>query len=395
MLVLARSRRLKELFSSSISNGGFFISSQVLYLSTISSSNPGEAPKPHIMVDFLINSIGFTTEAAISASSKVPYLQSTNNPELVINIFREYGLDKLQMREIISSVPKILNCYPKKTLEPKIRVLREYGFSGSDLADLIKTNPNVFTVGLHTRIIPVIDFIRRFTGSDEEAIEAIKKSKRLFTAPHSLERLSANVLQLQNRGISDEQIVRIITKYPRVAATDPSKFETRLLWIVEKLMIPENSPMFVYAIYAISKNKFSTIDKKLKLLGSYKWSEEDIATFGRSNPFNLALSEAKIRDGLNFFMKELGYTPADLVHANLLRLSLETKVKPRYKVLEILKDKKLVSSKPNLASLVRYSEPKFLKFLYRFEDKLPGLVEIYANSIKETPSLEDVALKRD
>lgn len=227
MLVLARSRRLKELFSSSISNGGFFISSQVLYLSTISSSNPGEAPKPHIMVDFLINSIGFTTEAAISASSKVPYLKSTNNPELIINIFREYGLDKLQMREIISSVPKILNCYPKKTLEPKIRVLREYGFSGSDLADLIKTNPNVFTVGLHTRIIPVIDFIRRFTGSDEEAIEAIKKSKRLFTAPHSLERLSANVLQLQNRGISDEQIVRIITKYPRVAATDPSKFETR------------------------------------------------------------------------------------------------------------------------------------------------------------------------
>ncbi|GKF76228.1 mitochodrial transcription termination factor, partial [Tanacetum coccineum] len=129
--------------------------------------------------------------------------------------------------------------------------------------------------------------------------------------------------------------------------------------------------MFVYGICVVTKLKKSTIEKKLKILRDYGWSEEEIATFVRSNPMRLGYSEAKIRQWLDFFMKELGYTTTDLSSCTgLLSCSLEKRVKPRYKVFTILKEKKL-SSKPSFARLVNYSEVKFLKFLNDFENELP------------------------
>ena len=82
-------------------------------------------------------------------------------------------------------------------------------------------------------------------------------------------------------------------------------------------------------------------------------------------------------------MKELGYTPAYLTsHLAMLSSSFEKRVKPRYKVLDILKEKKLVSSKPTLFTLLKYSEVEFLRFLKRFETELPGLVKTYTEYAK-------------
>ncbi|GJW30351.1 mitochodrial transcription termination factor [Tanacetum coccineum] len=335
------------------------------------------------MVDFLISSLGFTKEAAITTSSKVPSLKSTKNPELVISIFKQFNIENTHIKDIIFYAPKTLTCYPNKTVEPKIRVFLENGFSGSDLAQLMKVNPGLLKYGLHTRIIPVINLIRTFVTNDEQAIKVIKKSKWLFGA--SLDKVWANLLQLQIRGLSCDQIVRLITNEPWVLTLDRLAFERKLAWVVEELGIHEHSKMFVYGICLVTRLKKSTIEKKLKILRDYGWSEEEIAIFVRSNPVNLCYSEAKMRQWLDFFMKELGYTSTYLTsYARLLNCSLEKRVKPRYKVFIILKEKKLVSSKPNLATLLNYPEVRFLKFLNHFENELPGLVKTYTSSITET-----------
>ncbi|PWA65956.1 mitochodrial transcription termination factor [Artemisia annua] len=379
-------RRMMVLRNRHPLNHLFFISSQH-FCSSISSSNPNEAPKPHFsfLVNFLINSVGFTKEAAIITSSKVPSLKSTKNPELVINILKQHNLDNTHIRDIIFFAPKILSCRPSKTLEPKVKFFKGHGFSGSDFVQLMKANPGVLNVGLHTRIIPLVNFLRRFIATDEEVFEFIRKTKWLFYPSHNFKRLSDNVITLQNRGLSNEQIATFISRRFSGAFLRTKDFECRLVWIVNELGIPENSRMFVYAVYAILRLDKSIVEKKFDVLREYNWSEEDIATFGRVNPFNLVLSEAKIRAGLDFFMKELGYTPSYLVtHHSMLRSSLEKTVKPRYKVLEILKENKLVSSKPSLAAVVAYSESLFLKFVKRYENELPGLAESYINSVQKT-----------
>nr|GFC23847.1 hypothetical protein [Tanacetum cinerariifolium] len=181
MLLFRRSRWLKGFSSSLISNGYFFISRNSLKYFSVSSSNPCEASKPlnyNIMVDFLISSLGFTKEAAITTSSKI-------------------------------------------------------------------------------------------------------------------------------RGLSSDQIVRLITNEPWVLTLDRLAFERKLAWVVEELGIHEHSKMFVYGICLVTRLKESTIEKKLKILRDYGWSEEEIAIFVRSNPVNLCYSEAKMRQWLDFFMKEL------------------------------------------------------------------------------------------
>ncbi|GJT51845.1 RNA-directed DNA polymerase, eukaryota [Tanacetum coccineum] len=245
---------------------------------------------------------------------------------------------------------------------------------------LLKTIP--LRYGLHTRILPVISLVRTFVTNDEQGFKVIRKGKWLFGA--NLDNVSANLSQLQIRGLSGDPIVRLITNYPWVVTIDSLAFERRLARVVEELGIPEHSKMFVYGICVVTKLKKSTIEKKLKILRDYGWSEEEIATFVRSNPMRLGYSEAKIRQWLDFFMKELGYTTTDLSsYTGLLSCSLEKRVKPRYKVFTILKEKKL-SSKPSFARLVNYSEVKFLKFLNDFENELPGLVKTYTGSITET-----------
>ncbi|GKB33054.1 mitochodrial transcription termination factor [Tanacetum coccineum] len=329
-------RNALRLYSiSSFPIQGFFIWSHHIKYISISSSNPNESPKPHFsfLVNFLINSAGFTKEAAITTSSKVPSLRSIKNPELVINILKQYKLENTHIKDIIFYAPEILTCKPNKTVEPKIRVFLEYGFSESDLVQLIKSNPGLLRKRLHTRIIPIIDFIKRFVDSDEQAIQVILKTKWLFYNSYNSDKMSANLLKLQIRGLSNDQIVRLITNTPWCFNLDPLVFQRKLVGVVEELGILENSKLFVYGIYIITRFKKSTTEKKLRILRDYGWSQEEIAKFVSSNPVNLGYSEAKVRQWLDFFMKELGYTPAYLTtHLNLLSLSLEKRVKPRYHV---------------------------------------------------------------
>nr|XP_043636139.1 uncharacterized protein LOC122607268 [Erigeron canadensis]XP_043636140.1 uncharacterized protein LOC122607268 [Erigeron canadensis] len=391
-------RKGQTLFSSSISHGYLFKSPLILHIYTTLSSfhdTDDGPPKPHsAVVEFLMDSVGFTRETAIAASNKVPSLKSTKNPELVINIFKQYGLDNTHMKQIISCAPKILNCRPNTNLEPKFRFFRDNGFSGSDLVDLIKRNPYLLVAGLDTHIIPFIGIIRKLVGTNEEAMEVVKKSKSLFliTSPAYLKKMSSNVFELQNRGLSNKKIVYLVSTHPRIVVLTPLVFRHRIGWIVEKLGIPETSPMFVYAIAATVGSSKLSLEKKLDILRSYKWGEEEIATFVRTFPTYFGYSEAKICDALNFFMKDLRFAPAYLVTNNfLLGLSLEKRVKPRCKVWEMLKDKKLIPSKPSLASLLVYSELKFLKFLERFENELPGLIETYTNSNGKTQTKKGMA----
>ncbi|PWA58365.1 mitochodrial transcription termination factor [Artemisia annua] len=366
-----------------MSHGNFLISSHPLKYFSIESSNPNE---DNIMVNFLINSVGFTKEAAITTLSKVPSLKSTKNPESVINIFKQFNLDNTHIKDIIFYAPQILTCNPNKTLEPKIKVFLENGFSRSDLVQLTKANPSLLRYGLHTRIIPVLNLIRTFVTNDEQAVEVMRKAAWLFCDfCASFDNVSANLLQLRIRGLSNDQIVRLITHHRWVVTLDPLTFERKLVWIVEELGIPEHSKMFVHGLCTITRLKESTIENKLKILSDYGWSEEEIAKFVRTNPVNLSYSEAKIRRWLDFFMNELGYTSTYLSSSTcLLSCSLEKRVKPRYKVFSILKEKKLVGSKPSLSGLVNFSEVKFLKFLNQFENELPGLAKTYTSSITET-----------
>ncbi|KAJ9546277.1 hypothetical protein OSB04_025984 [Centaurea solstitialis] len=362
------------------------------YRYSILSSTIDEAianRKPHLLLmDYLMDSLQFSKQDAISIStkSKVTRLKSTINSDLVVNIFKTYGLNLSQIRQIVSSVPKILTCKPNKTLEPKIRVFQELGLSGSDLFSFLRKNPQILWSDLHTKIMPCLQLLRELLGSDEKAIQVMNRSRWLYFSNSCMERLSKNVSLLQDFGLLNERIAVFVINNPNMLTVDPSLLESRLSYVQEKLGISRESPAFIYALNAVLWLTDSEIEKKRQIFRSFGWSESDIGLLFRCQPNCLSRSEANIRDKLNFYMKDLGYTPLYLMSCtSFFTLSLDKRVKPRNTMLKILKEKKLVSNdKPSLITIANYTESKFLEFLRGFEDDVPSLCKTYLDSVKSS-----------
>ncbi|KAI3750641.1 hypothetical protein L2E82_21353 [Cichorium intybus] len=356
-----------------------------LFYSTATTLSPVDEPtsaKRTEFVDYLINTLGFSKESAISSSSKVRTLNTTRYRDSVVRILKTFGFDNAQIKDIVTLVPNVLLSRANETLEPKIRVFLELGLSGTDLIALLKRNPNLFEIGLHSRIIPTIDYLRILLGTDEKVVETINRSRWLFSASTALKRFSENVTLLQSYGFSNEQIGKFVRRNAMHFTQLPKCLTSKLNWIEGKVGISRDSNEFFRCFHSIASSSISGIEKKMEVYKSFGFSDTEVSSLLKNQPNCFTLSEDTIRNKLGFFLKELGYKPSYLVACpSLLSLSLEKRVKPRNKVLEILKEKMLVE-RVSLITLVCYSELRFQDFLRRFEDKIPSLYETYISSMR-------------
>ncbi|XP_071713298.1 transcription termination factor MTERF8, chloroplastic-like [Rutidosis leptorrhynchoides] len=339
-----------------------------------------------IVNNYLINSLGFPVNDAVAVSSEVPtyHLKSTANFDLVVNLFKDYGLNSTQIKEIISYAPKILTCKATKTLAPKLRFFQELGLPGPDLVTLVRRNRYIFWKGLDTKIIPTVDFYRTLLGGcDKKVIELINRSKWMLVANTTVTRISQNISLLKKYAVSDEMIYKTLIKDPQRMKLAPELLESKLQYVEEKLGISRDLPIFIYGFFAIMYRSDEEIENIIRVFRTFGWSDDQINTLVKSQPYCLDRSEAYIVDKLNFFMKELDYSPLYLMGCtSFWTLSLEKRMKPRNEVFKILKEKELVKDIPSFATVVKYTESKFLDYLKKFECHVPNLCETYLNSIK-------------
>ncbi|XP_060193229.1 uncharacterized protein LOC132622615 [Lycium barbarum] len=141
--------------------------------------------------------------------------------------------------------------------------------------------------------------------------------------------------------------------------------------------------MFSYAFHTLVSQKKSSCEKKIEIFKSFGWSDDDVLTMFRKLPYCIALSEAKIQEILNLYMKELGLEPAYLAsHPAILTYSLEKRVVPRMQVLKILDQKKLERRKWSLYSVLMLTESKFVEyFVLPYKDQIPDLYKPLKKSV--------------
>ncbi|KAI3757423.1 hypothetical protein L6452_04960 [Arctium lappa] len=383
-MLYLRSHVGRGLFSIYHFKSHFFYSATSVAEAKPSSFDQSPSPKRTEFVDFLINTLGFSKESAVSSSSKVRRLTTTRNCDSVVRILKNCGFNDDQIKDLVLWIPKVLLYRANETLEPKIRVFLELGLSVPDLISLLKRNPNLFELGLHSRIIPTIDYLKTLLGSNERVVETINRSRWLFSTSIALKMFSANVMLLQSYGFSNEKIGKFVHKNARHFTQAPEWLTSKLNWVEGKQGISRDSTEFFRCFHAIASSSISAMDKKMEIYKSFGFSEDELSLLFKNQPYCFALSEDTIRDKLSFFMMELGYTPSYLVTCpSLFSLSLEKRVKPRNEVLKILKERMLAKSK-SLITLVNYPELRFLGFLRGFEDEIPSLYETYINSIRDS-----------
>ncbi|KAK1441634.1 hypothetical protein QVD17_07681 [Tagetes erecta] len=363
--------------------------SQLSYYSTSTSTKtktydgPSSSTINTQVANYLINTLQFTKDSAISSSSKVSSrLFTPQKSDSVLHLLKDNGFNTCQIKHIVTFVPKLLLCKPHKTLEPKIRVFINLGLSTSDVVSLIKRNPYLFELGLDSRIVPMISYLKMVVGSDEHVVDIINRSRWLFGSS-ALKMYTANVMLLQSYGFSNDQIKKYVLKNTRHFTQQTEWLAVKMNWVETKLGVSRDSSHFFRCFYSIASNSISNMEKKMEVYRRFGFSDTELSMLFKRLPYCFALSEDTIRDKLRFFVNELGYTPSYLVTCHtLFSLSLEKRVKPRNQVLKILKEKMLVSPNKSLITLVGYPELRFQDYLRQYEDQLPCLYETYVNSIR-------------
>ncbi|XP_010937026.1 transcription termination factor MTERF8, chloroplastic [Elaeis guineensis] len=331
----------------------------------------------HVVVEYLINSCGLSSAEASKASKSLAHLKSTERIDAFLGSLRSHGFDDASLRTVVSRYPKLLNYSAERNLAPKFQFFRDLGFSGSDLSRLFLSSANVFGLSLHRTIQSRLDFWMRLLGSKEHLVKLLKSN--LWVINNSIERvIMPNLSLLRECGISDQRTAWVLRRTPTFICRSPKKFRA-LIERVEELGVPRSSGMFLWALWALSRVSEAKFNAKLQVMRSFGLSEVESFAALRKDPRFLTNSEEMLSAKMTFLVKEVGFEPAEVAfRPKLLTFSLEKRLMPRHRIMQMLKASGLPCGKKQFTTVLSPSEKVFReKYVNPHKEKVPGLLEMY------------------
>ncbi|KAF8395582.1 hypothetical protein HHK36_019532 [Tetracentron sinense] len=345
-----------------------------LQISSLKSISKSTVQQPSLTVDYLVNSCGLSLESARIAAQKIK-IKTAKKPDSVLELFRNYGFTNTHITKLITRRPSLLLANPIKTLKPKMEFFRNNGISDPILAKFLSVDPNVLGSSLEKHIIPSFNYIKSFLRTNESIAFALGRAWILHSLPKQ------NITFLQNHGVPESNISKIIMTNPRTLCLKPDKFSETVMKIIEMGFDP-SSLMFIHGLRTLAGMKNGLWEAKLAVYRSFGWSEDEILSMFRKQPMCMGFSEKKISTALDFFMNKLNWTRADISkYPTSLFLSLEKRTMPRCSVIEILLSKGLMK-KGQMGTALIVVEDKFLKnYVVKHQEDLPQLLKIYQSKM--------------
>ncbi|CAN4116358.1 unnamed protein product [Withania somnifera] len=337
------------------------------------------AAPTHFLVNYLINSLGFSNEQAISASDKVRC--GVKNPHLAVNFLKHTGINDTHIKILVSKHPQVLSRDVEKTLKPKLKCL-SLGLSGSDLGKVILRDWTFFNRGLDSHIKPLINHLKNVLGSDENVVKFIKKCSWLISY-NVVGTVEANLNLLRSFGCSSDKIKNLVLIQPNFLKHNTKKLEEMLHRVQKEVGISPDSAVFLHIVNVLTSLSQETVDKKFGIFKSFGWSDSHILTMLQKLPYCVRLSEARIQTSLTFLMKEARYNSACIASLPaLLTYSLEKRVIPRYEMWNLVNEKNLIKSRHKFSTVIKWPEPKFReKYVVLVKAELPDLYDLYIKRI--------------
>ncbi|KAK6125757.1 hypothetical protein DH2020_040497 [Rehmannia glutinosa] len=302
------------------------------------SSTPEPNAKSSVLVDYFIGSLKFSKARAIAVSSNFAHIKSLEKPEEVVLFFKALGFSDAHIQSLAHTLPRILFAKVEKTLKPKVAFFQELGLSGP----LLRNDGR--------------------NRSDEKVTDdlflILTRANRIV---HMKLRLEANIQYLESCGIVGSQLSTLLLRQPRIFIVRKEKLR-ELVSRAVNMDFTIGSRMLVHAIHCFSCMNIKTLDGRFEVLRMFGFSKDEVALMFRKSPFVFEFSEAKLRWKLEFFLNNLKIDKLVLVQQpGFLTYSIEERVVPRYKVLEILKSKGLLRTRSTIGSAMHVSNRKFLE----------------------------------
>ncbi|XP_021609495.1 uncharacterized protein LOC110612940 [Manihot esculenta] len=318
-----------------------------LLQSFYSTSSLPTTTSPSFTVQNLVNSSRNPLESILSDSKHGKnYLKRTQS---ILKVLKAYNFSDTHVARLIVKWPKLLNCEVSSNLQPKLEYLMKHGFVGELLPELIVSNPTILKRALDTHIKPSLEYLRSYLCSNDNIVASVKRCSWLLTSDLK-GAMQPNAEFLIKEGVSLHRLQKIIMLQPR-AIMQKHQNMVYAVNAVKNLGLKPTSPMFIHAVRVMISMSESTWKKKIELMKSFEWSEEEILSAFVRDPLCLACSEKKIKNVMDFYMNTVKLEPRNIIsYPKFLMYAVEKRLRPRY------------------------------------ADEVPGLLEMYvgAKEVKET-----------
>ncbi|XP_059629813.1 uncharacterized protein LOC132272736 [Cornus florida] len=169
-----------------------------------------------------------------------------------------------------------------------------------------------------------------------------------------------NIEFMKSCGISSSQIARFVYNYPLFFLRKPTRIR-EYVTRVDEMGFDRESKKFLHAIRTISSMTIENWEMKLVVFKSLGFSEDDILSVFRRQPHVFAGSERKIKGITQLFLSTGKCDISFLVNnPDLLGCSIENRLKPRLRVVDVLESRNLLLKKPSLGTVCRMTDKEVL-----------------------------------
>ncbi|XP_058096339.1 transcription termination factor MTERF2, chloroplastic-like [Magnolia sinica] len=329
------------------------------------------------VVDYLINQHGFSSETVSKASTALTRIKTPEKSDSVLAFFVHCGFSRTHVEKMIQHAPKLLSANVDKTLKPKIKIFEELGFPRNDIVDIVSTDPWILTRSAEKQLLPSLLLLRRVVQSNAAVCKVLKLSGWFLKC--DLEKTMVPSIDfMKSCGISEAQISKLVFGFPRFFVLKPDTIKA-VVKRVDEFGFNRQKKMYLHAIRIVSSMSREKLEYKFGIFRSLGWSEVDILSVFRRVPQVFSFSEKKIGEGMDFLLNTRKLEISFIVlNPGMLVYSLEGRIKPRHRVLEILERKDLLRKDLNMVSVLRMTDQRFLeKYVHRYPDEFENLFRAY------------------
>ncbi|XP_059629854.1 transcription termination factor MTERF6, chloroplastic/mitochondrial-like [Cornus florida] len=361
----------KSLISLSLNNTSHLNKTPISLLSQLFISSSPETPIA--VADYLIDRHKFSAETASKVSSAVKYVKRPEKTDSILSFLQESGFADTHLELLIKRMPRVLSANLERSIKPKFKFFQDLGFSSSDVVKMVSSHPRILASSVDNRLGPSILALKSVLGSNMDVPMVLKKCGRLLG--HDLAKtVIPNIEFMKSCGISSSQITHHVCNFARLFLRKPTSIR-EYVKRVDEMGFNRKSKLFIEAIRVISSMTKENWELKLEVFKSLGFSEDDILSVFRTQPQAFRKSERKIR-AITQLLLSTGKCDISFVVKNpeFLGYSVENRLKPRLRVVEVLESRNLLLKKPSLANVCKMSNKKFFeKYVLPFSNEVGQL----------------------
>ncbi|KAL5753731.1 hypothetical protein ACOSP7_021951 [Xanthoceras sorbifolium] len=352
-----------------------------------SSLTKTQTQTPNTLVfNYLIETLNLseTHAQSISNSTRFSNIKSLETPHSVLHYFRSLGFSETDIRSSVASDPEILLSNVDNKLKPKIDFFQEMGLVGSHLGKFISNNSRLLTCSLQNMLIPCTQILKKILVDDKNnqyLIRVLNRCSYLITKnPEG--RLLSNIAFLESCGIVGSHLSMLLKNQPRIFVMEESKLRGLVSRVLD-MGFSSDSTRFVHGLRLVSCLSEEAFERKMELFRSFGFTKDEAMEMFRRLPAMFNKSEEQLKLRLDFFLNKTELNKEALIREPCcLTYSLGERVIPRYKVMQILKSKRLLEDDPSFVRVLTLSEEKFSeKYVERFRDDAEELLVAYRGQV--------------